>query len=670
MSNPKQEIERLCDDLERHNDFYYVENRPEISDAEFDRMMRRLLELEEAHPEFAEANSPTQRVGGAPVDGFDSVTHAVPMLSIDNAFSIDELRKWDSVTVREKLPDEEVTYVADPKIDGLAISLTYENGRLSLAATRGDGRRGDDVTANIRTIRSIPLRLRLEQPPKVLEVRGEVYMSDTEFARLSLEREQNGLAPFANPRNAAAGSLKLLDPKQTARRKLSAWFYAVGVCEGVAFTTHTEALDYLAGAGFPVNPETKLIKTIEEGIVYVERFESRRHQLGYGVDGVVFKVNDLVLREQLGATSKFPRWSIAYKYHAEEAVTVVENIDVQVGRTGVLTPVAHLRPVQLAGTTVKRASLHNEDEIRRKDIRIGDTVSIQKAGEIIPQVISVHLDKRTGAEKEFHMPENCPVCSSPVRRQPLQVYQRCVNVSCPAQIKRRLKYFASRDAMDIEGLGPAVIDQLVDQGLVTTAADLFRLTVEQLSALERMGQKSSENLVQAIDAAKGRGLGRLIAGLGIPDIGTTAAETLSREYRSIKSLSEASVEALQAIEDIGPIMGRSIADFFANEDDIKLIADLGELGVKMEREEPDVSPTDQSLAGKTFVITGVLEGFSRKEAQGMIKSAGGKATGSLSRSTDYLVVGTKPGSKLDKARSLGVDVIDEQQFLALLGKNP
>jgi len=664
----KTEIERLREDLRRHNRLYYVENAPEISDAEFDRRMRRLQELEEAHPEFLDPDSPTRRVGGEPVDAFETVAHTVPMLSIDNAFDFDGLRKWDETTVRKKLPDEEVSYVAEPKIDGLAISVRYENGRLVQAATRGDGLHGDDVTANVRTVRAVPLRLHVGSPPAVLEVRGEVYMSEKEFQRLSREREEAGKPPFANPRNAAAGSLKLLDPRETARRRLAVWFYGVGAVEGVTFETHVDTLDYLKRAGLPVNPEVRPLDDIAAVIEYVQRFDKRRHQVGYGVDGVVVKVNDLSQVSRLGATSKFPRGVIAYKYGAEQATTVIEDIDVQVGRTGVLTPVAHLTPVQLAGTTVKRASLHNEDEINRKDVRIGDTVVIEKAGEIIPQVVSVVVEKRTGKERKFRMPGTCPVCAAAVVRLGEEVYRRCSNMSCPAQLKGRLKYFASRDAMDIEGLGPAVIDQLVEKGMVRDVADLYRLELGSLVGLERMAEKSSQNLLDAVDASKTRGLTRLLTALGIPNVGTTAAETLGRNYATLDALAAASVEELQEIQDVGPVMAESIVSFFTADENRRGIEKLRDVGVKMTAERPRRRPAGPDLSGKTFVVTGTLQGFSRKEAEDLIKALGGKATGSVSAKTDYLVAGESPGSTLQKARDLDVRIIDEAEFKKLTGR--
>jgi DNA ligase (NAD+) len=557
--------------------------------------------------------------------------------------------------VRKNLDDEKVGYVAEPKIDGLAISVTYEDGRLTLGTTRGDGERGDDVTANIRTIHAIPLKLDTDDPPSALEVRGEIYMSRKAFDELNRQREENGEPPFANPRNAAAGSMKLLDPRLVAGRKLSAWFYGVGHHEGVDFRTHHETLEYLRRAGLPVNPETKRLKDVDAVIAYVEAFDRKRHALGYGVDGVVVKVDRIDQHETL-------------EYAAETAQTVLEDIDVQVGRTGILTPVAHLRPVVLAGTTVKRASLHNEDEIRRKDVRIGDHVVIEKAGEIIPQVVHVVEDKRTGEEKIFHMPKTCPVCGSPTARVGEQVYIRCDNMACPAQLKGRIRYYASRDAMDVDGLGPAIIEQLVERELVHDIADLYNLNAAQLEALERMGEKSSQNLVEAIEATKDRGLSRLIAALGIPNVGVTQAETLAAHFDDLDTLAGASSDQLQQIESVGPIQAESIVAFFVGEANRNVIEKLKRAGVRMTVEKRREEPAGPDLAGKTFVITGTLEGFSRKEAQDLIKSLGGKTTGSVSKNTDYLVLGAEPGSKLDKARTLGVEVLDEQAFRRMVGR--
>jgi DNA ligase (NAD+) len=665
----RKEIEQLRKAINHHNYLYYVLNRPEITDEEFDALMLRLKVLEEANPGLITPDSPTQRVGGEPVGEFATVVHRVPMLSIDNVFSIDELNKWYEMQVSSKLDGAKVSFVCEPKIDGLAVALSYEDGRLVTGATRGDGERGDDVTANIRTIHAIPLRLHVDDPPAVLEVRGEVYMSTAEFQRLSREREEAGKTPFANPRNAAAGSLKLLDPRLVARRKLSAWFYGAGYLDGVAFKTHIELLDYLKSAGFPVNPETRYAPAIDDAAKYIEAFEERRHKLPYGVDGVVVKLNEYGLYELLGRTSKFPHSLIAYKYRAEQAETVLEEIGVQVGRTGVLTPVAHLKPVKLAGTVVKRASLHNEDEINRKDIRIGDTVVIEKAGEIIPQVVESLKDKRTGGEKKFHMPKSCPVCGAEVRRIGDEVYQRCSNMSCPAQLKGRLKYYAGRDAMDIEGLGPAVIDQLVDAGLVKDMADLYDLKLEQLVGLERMGEKSSQNLLDAIEASKDRGLARLVGALGIPNVGVTVAEALAEHYPDIHELAGATAEEIDRIEGFGAEISESVAGFFRSEENRRVLKKLEAAGLKMTAERPTPRPAGgPDLTGKTFVVTGTLKTLSRKDAEDLIKSLGGKATDSVSKKIDYLVVGADPGSKLEKARTLGVKIIDENEFLKMIGR--
>ncbi len=664
----KREIERLRDEINHHTYLYYTKNAPEISDAEFDKLMQRLIALETAHPEFASSDSPTQRVGGAPVEGFRTVRHAVPMLSIDNAFDFDTMRKWDASTVRGNLEGRSVDYVCEPKIDGLAVTVRYEDGKLVLCATRGDGENGDDVTANIKTVQKVPLALEKGFRPRVLEVRGEVYMSKCEFDRLSREREEQGEAPFANPRNAAAGSLKLLDSHETARRKLSAWFYGTGEVEGAPFGTHKEMLDYLGKAGLPVNPEIKPAKDIDAVIAYLQAFEAKRHALDYGVDGVVVKVNDLRERETLGYTSKFPRGLIAFKYHAEQAETTIESISVQVGRTGVLTPVANLAPVLLAGTTVRRASLHNEDEINRKDVRIGDRVIVEKAGEIIPQVVSVVTEKRAGHEQKFQMPAECPECGAKVVKLGEEVYQRCSNMSCPAQIKGRLEYWASRDAMDIEGLGPAVIEQLVGKPLVSDVADLYAVKIEQLAGLERMGEKSSKNLVEEIAASKSRGLARLLTGLGIPNIGQAAAESLADRFNSLDDLAAVKGDDLLKIDGVGPVLAQSVVAFFASSENRKVIEKLKAAGVGMTARRAKRPEGGPDLSGRTFVVTGTLSGMSRSEAEAIIKSLGGKVGDSVSKKTDFLVVGADPGSKLQKAEQYGVRTIFDADFKKLIGR--
>ena len=662
-------IEALRGRIEHHNHKYYVENAPEISDEAYDKLMRELLEVEKEHPELVTPDSPTQRVGGQPVEGFGTVRHRLPMLSIDNVLTREELEEFETRVHKLLESGAKVEYMCEPKIDGLAVSLTYEEGRLTLGATRGDGEQGDDVTANIRTLRQVPLKLSLKEPPAIIEARGEVYMTFAEFQRLSREREEAGEAPFANPRNAAAGSLKLLDPRITASRKLSIFFYAAGVVEGVELGTHEEVLEYLRKAGLRVNPETKLCRSVEEVWGFCEKFGERRHQLPYGVDGVVIKVNDHAQREALGFTSKAPRWCVAFKYAAEQAQTVLKEITVQVGRTGVLTPVANLEPVLLAGTTVKRATLHNAEEIRRKDIRAGDTVIIEKAGEIIPQVVKVILEKRPAGAKPFEMPKKCPECGSPVTKIGEEVYDRCSSSSCPAQIKRSLKYFGGRDAMDIEGMGPVLVEQLVDKGLVKDFAELYALKTEQVEALERMGEKSAENLVKAIGESRGRDLDRVIVALGIPNVGTTAAETLAEEFGSLEALAEADEERLMQVNEIGPIMAEAIATYFRTPANLKLIERLKEAGVNMKRKKTRRSEAVRTgLSGKTVVITGTLESLSRQEAEALVKRAGGKATSSVSKNTDYLVVGESPGSKLQRAKELGVTVISEKELEKLAKK--
>lgn len=668
--SPAEEIEELRELIRYHDYKYYVEANPEISDYEYDQLMRRLIELERQHPELVTPDSPTQRVGGEPTEGFPQVRHEVPMLSIDNTYSFEELREFDRRITRW-LDGEPHRYVAEPKIDGVGVSLRYERGVLLRGATRGDGRVGDDITANLKTVRGVPLRLHRppdgEPWPEVLEARGEVFMPISEFERVNREREEAGEPPFANPRNATAGSLKLLDPKIVRRRRLTIYFYALGVVEGWAPRSHWEVLQGLRRLGLRTNPHIRLCRDIEEVVEFCREFEERRRDLGYNVDGVVVKIDDLAQRERLGRTAKAPRWCVAYKYAPELAVTKLRNIIVQVGRTGTLTPVAELEPVLLSGTTVKRATLHNADEIARKDIRIGDTVKIEKAGEIIPQVVEVVKEARTGNEKPFQMPETCPVCGGPVVRLPDEVYYRCTNVECPAQLKERLRYFAHRNAMDIDGLGPAIIDQLVDRGLVRDFGDLYRLTLEDLVDLERMAEKSAQNLLQAIEASKHRPLARLIAALAIPHVGATAADLLARRFGSLDRLASASEEELQAIEGVGPVMARSIVAFFRNPQNRKVIEKLRQAGVRMEEEPREAVPAGADLSGLTFVITGTLRDFTRQEAEEAIRARGGRASSSVSRKTDYVVVGENPGSKLDKARSLGVKTIDEAEFKKLLG---
>ncbi|MDT8900227.1 NAD-dependent DNA ligase LigA [Anaeroselena agilis] len=657
----------LRQELNHHSHRYYVLDAPEISDAEFDDLMRRLQAIEAAYPELVSPDSPTRRVGGAPAEGFGRVAHPTPMLSLGNALSLDELKAFDA-RVKSGLDGKEVEYVVELKIDGLAVNLLYEGGRLVRAATRGDGQYGEDVTANVRTIRAVPLVLHGDYPRRI-EVRGEVYLPRREFERINKGREAADEALFANPRNAAAGSLRQLDPRITAERALDVFVYGVGVREGVELATHAGTLAYLGGLGFKINPHYKVFGAIEEVAAYCEGWADKRAELPYDIDGLVIKVNSLADQADLGFTAKDPRWAIAYKFPAEQAVTVVEDIIVSVGRTGVLTPTAVLRPVRLAGTTVSRATLHNEDYIRDKDVRIGDTVLVHKAGEIIPEVVAVLGERRTGAEREFSIPESCPECGSPVVRQPGEAAHKCTNLQCPAILREGLFHFVSRDAMDIDGLGPAVVTSLLAAGLVKDAADLYGLTKEELLTLERKGEKSARNLLDAIDKSRQAGLARLLFGLGIRFVGVKAAGSLARRFGDIDSIAAATAEELTAVEEIGPKIAGSVVSWFADPANLALVDKLRRAGVKLTEERPSaVGP--QPFAGKTFVLTGTLAAMTRGEATARIEKLGGKVAGSVSKKTDYVVVGEEAGSKLDKARSLGVTVLDEEGFGELLAAAP
>jgi DNA ligase (NAD+) len=667
-----QRIGQLRRELRRHDRRYYVENRPEISDGEYDRLYRELVDLEARHPELADPDSPTQRVGGAPLEGFETVEHEVPMMSIGNTYSPEEVRKFGDQLRRQLSEDEPVAFVVEPKIDGVAISLRYENGRLVRGVTRGDGRRGDNVTHNVRTIRDVPLRLTGDAPPEVLVVRGEVYLRRSALDRINRERETEGQPPLANPRNAAAGSLKQLDPQVTARRGLRFFAYAIALTEGIDEpATHSAGLDLLQQWGLPVNSGVEVLDTLDEVIATFDRRQGERGTLDYDIDGLVIKVNALDQQRRLGQTSKAPRWCIAYKFAAEQAETVLRDVTLQVGKTGTITPVAELEPVQLAGTTVSRASLHNFDEVERKDIRVGDTVVVEKAGEIIPQVVSVRTDLRSKDARQIKPPARCPECGGDAVRDPEGVYIRCVNPACPAQRKQRIKYFAGRGQMDIEGLGAAVVDQLVDCGLVTGPVDLYGLTVEPLAKLERMGEKSSENLVRAIRDSRDQSLTRVLSAMNIRHVGGHVAEVLAREFGSMDALVEATAdtERLEAVNEIGPIVARSLHDFFASDSGRTLVDGLRAAGVNMESAEQPANRGEGILAGKTLVVTGTLEHFGRREIQDLIKSLGGRAASSVSSKTDYLVAGDKAGSKLDKAKRLGVTVLSEAKFKELIRRD-
>jgi DNA ligase (NAD+) len=661
----KKRIDRLRREIRKHDYLYYVLNQPQISDQQYDELFAELKALEAKHPELVTAASPTQRVSGRPLEGFETIRHAVPMLSVDNTYNADELRAFDA-RVRKQLGTDDYDYVVELKIDGLAVNLRYENGVLVSAATRGDGEVGDDVTANIRTIRAIPLVLTDgKKAPDVLEARGEVYMPTKSFVTLNKARAEAGEAPFANPRNAAAGSLKLLDARITARRNLAFYAYGPGESSELLAADHYRMLQWFKELGLPVNPHIRRAADIDEVIEICMSWSDRRLDLPYQIDGMVVKVNRFDQQSILGMTGRAPRWCIAYKFPAERAQTVVQDIVVQVGKTGALTPVAKLKPVQLAGTTIGSASLHNFDELRRHDVRIGDTVLIEKAGEIIPQVVEVKKGLRPAGAEPFPVPRVCPNCGTKVVKDEAGVYVRCPNPQCTGQLKERLRYFAGRDQMDIEHLGVALIEQLIASGLVTNYADLYRLTKDDLLALERMGEKSAQNVLDAIEASKTRPLWRFLAGLGIRHVGSQSAEVLAEHFGSLEAIMDAGQEQLEAINQVGPVMAESIYRYFQNPRHRKVIDNLLAAGV---RPEPPASKRAAGkLQGKTVVVTGTLENFTRQQAEQAIREAGGKVSASVGKKTDYVVVGADPGSKLDKARSLGVEVIDEQQFVKMLG---
>jgi len=662
--DPAERIETLREALHRHNYLYYVENRPEISDAEYDRLLRELRALEEAHPELATPDSPTQAVGGHVAQAFAPVEHKGPMLSLENAVSADDLREFEA-RLRRALPNARFEYVCEPKIDGLGVALLYARGRFARGATRGDGRVGEDITQNLRTIKIIPASLKGELArAKSLEVRGEVFMPRESFARLNASLEEAGQATFANPRNAAAGAVRQKDPSVTASRPLDIFLYHVSYREPGEFASHWDALEALKSAGFPVNPRSKRCADIDAVVAYCERVEAERDELGYEADGVVVKVDSLEQQRRLGATSHHPRWAIAFKFAARQATTRVLDITINVGKTGALTPAASLEPVELAGVTVSNVSLHNEDEVKRKDVRIGDTVLIERAGDVIPYLIQVVSSKRPPNARPFHMPHACPACGAPAERPEGEAIWRCTNVACPAQLKERLFHWGSRRAMDIEHLGEVVINQLVDRELVRDFGDLYELDVEQVAGLERMAEKSATNLIEAIRASKGRGLSRVLNGLGIRMIGERAAQLLAARFGTMDRLQNAGADDINEIPGIGPKIAESVARFFHEERNRKIIRHLREVGLDLT--EKGVSGTPGPLTGKALVLTGGLKGLTRDEAKDAILRLGGRVTGTVSRKTDYVVVGEDPGSKADDAKRLGVTVLDEAQFLELV----
>ncbi len=662
----REQAARLRQLLEHHNFRYYVLDDPEISDFEYDRLLRELQQLEAENPALQSADSPTQRVGAAPSAAFSTVRHPSPMLSLDNAFSADEVEAFDR-RVRERLGQTtDVAYMAEPKLDGLAVSVIYHDGLLVRAATRGDGEQGEDITTNIRTLRSVPLRLR-GPVPAVLEVRGEVFLPVAGFQRLNDEQLARGLKPFVNPRNAAAGSLRQLDPRITATRPLELYFYALGQLEGVAAApTHSGALEDLRNWGLRVSPEVRLVQGLAGILGYYERLQARREQLPYQIDGVVYKVDEIAAQERLGFVARAPRWAIAHKFPAEEATTVVRAVDFQVGRTGALTPVARLEPVLVGGATVSNATLHNLDEIARKDIRVGDAVVVRRAGDVIPEIVRSLPERRPAEAAVIELPARCPVCDSRVERVEGQAVARCTGaLRCRAQRQEALRHFASRRALNIDGLGEALISQLVEQDLVQSPADLYALEVQALAALPRMGEKSARNLHAAIAASGDTTLPRFLFGLGIPDVGEATAAALARQFGNLEALQHATVEALVETPDVGPVIAAKVAEFFADAENLRIVRALRERGVHW-AEGPPVLRQVLPLSGKVFVLTGTLPTLGRDEAKAWLEAQGAKVSGSVSKRTHYVVAGEDAGSKLAKARELGVELLDEAALRAML----
>jgi DNA ligase (NAD+) len=665
----QQRVARLRGEIERHNYRYHVLDDPEIPDSEYDRLMQELRALEKAHPSLVVPESPTQRVGGAPVDGFAQVRHRTPMLSLDNAFERDDVVDFDR-RVRERLETErEVRYACEPKLDGLAVSLTYRNGALEVGATRGDGAVGEDVTHNIRTIQSVPLRLAGKAVPDLLEVRGEVFISIAGFKEMNKRAAEKGEKVFVNPRNAAAGSLRQLDPRLAASRPLEVFFYGAGVVEGARLPDkHSEVLATLRGWGLRTLPESRVVQGVDGLLAYYDDIGRRRNELRYQIDGVVYKVDSLVEQRELGFVARAPRWAIAHKFPAEEAMTRVRDVEWQVGRTGALTPVARLDPVFVGGATVSNATLHNIDELNRKDVRVGDTIVLRRAGDVIPEVVRVIVEKRPSKTVPPRLPAHCPVCGSDVERDEGGAIARCTGaLVCPAQLKESLRHFASRRAMDIEGLGSKLVDQLVEQAIVKDAAGLYRLGAEQLAELNRMGEKSAANLAEALEKSKKTTLARFLFALGIRDVGESTADALARHFRVLDKLREAAVAEIEEVPDIGPVTAAHVHAFLNEARNAKVIDDLIELGVHW----PEIKAPKggrRELEGKIFVLTGKLTSMSRDEAGDLVRAMGGTVSGSVSKKTDYVVVGEDAGSKLKKASELGIKTLDESEFLKIVGQ--